>query len=237
MITDGARWGSVFVQEAVQAKLAAASVEEDEDVAAAASTNDNEQVDSDEDSVGFGLKKQPDVQAAKGKRTKPKILAKGSGLTNSPAAKPAPSSSPGKLAGNNTEKEKVEKTVEVAEACDAGLKAIVPTQYWNGSFKPKDLSAKLTKADAACTSLEKFPTESKACAVLAQLKDTIQECNDWSDILDLLRNCKSEPMQVLEMNSAQVSKFFKLPADCVSGVCIDIGRKLIEAACSPDPFL
>lgn len=215
----------------MQSKLAAASTEEDEDLAVGPCANDDDVADSDEDSVGFGLKKQrPDAQAAKGnKKARPKIGSgkPGNGPSTATPRKPSPAPAPSKSAQISAEK--VEKVVEAASACDAALKALMPIQYWNGAFKPKDLEAKLTKAISACESLEKFPTDNKACAVLSQLKETIQGCNGWSDILDHMRECKAKPLEILEMTSAQVGKLFQLPADCVSAVCIDIGRKLVEA--------
>ena len=223
--------GFASTQEAVQAKLAAASVEEDQDVAAGPCADEAEAADSEEDSVDFGFKKQqPDAQAAKSnKKARPKIGAgkAGNGPSTSTPTKPSAAPGPAKPASNSTEK--VEKVVEVAAACDAALKALSPTQYWNGAFKSKDLEAKLAKADSACTSLEKFPAENKACAIMSQLKETIQACQDWSDILDHVRKCKAEPLEVLDMTSAQMDKLFRLPADCVSAVFVDVGRKLVEA--------
>lgn len=179
---------------------------------------DDEGASSDDGLVFNTAKKQKTVpKAGTGKTKVPK---EEKDKDKEKAEKKTPASSAPLTAG------KLEKTMSKGSACMGSLSAITPLSIWQGSIKIKDCEARTRKALQVAESLEK-DSSAEAKQMAENLKTFVETIEDFMEILciDMVEGMADA---IQKYTPGFLDRFCKLPADCISAVLNDVGRKIIE---------
>ena len=217
-----------FRQEEVQAALRAG----DPDIF----VNDSEEDPgaSDVSSDGeFGLKK----GAEEAPPAKAKVVNKAKSKSAPAAAVAATSSKQAKKTEKLVQstsatpsRESVEKAMEAARAALSALAGLQPAQLWAGAVKVKEIESRTNKAMQVVCSLEKFPNDPAAKMQGQSLKTQADNIVKWADVVSGLRELvQQDPTRVFDMDLDAVVLVISLPADCLSTILTDIGKKMVEA--------
>ena len=150
-----------------------------------------------------------------------------------------PASAPGPKQGKGTDEakdklkkdstgEKLQKLLGRAKSAVSSLESIVPLHVWQGSVKVKDLQSRMSKASEVAHKLDsqEFGEEAKSKSLeLLNQVETQEKLLDFFGSIDFEDSmCNTLP----KIDGSLLDMFASLPADCLTAVLSDVGRKILE---------
>lgn len=176
------------------------------------------QSDSDSSDAGFGLMKDSKAKSA----AAPK---KGVKPRRQPDETEKPQPAPARPSRSSPE-----ELQQKGEELLMTLRGFSPVGFFTGALKEKDWDGKLNKTLTFVGQLETFDDE-ESKNVAKGLQQTAEEITDRMETLKGVKGLESGTVvqDLPTMSADVVRKLGSLPADCLTAVLTECGRKLLQA--------